>query len=34
MEGGLLFSEDKWKGPDGTVFDITDQVWAGAEPLN
>ncbi len=30
---GLLFSEDKWKGPDGTVFDITDQVWTGAEPL-
>jgi catechol 2,3-dioxygenase-like lactoylglutathione lyase family enzyme len=26
------FFEDKWKGPDGAVFDITDQGWVGAQP--
>jgi len=26
-------SEEKWKGPDGTVIDITDQGWVGALPL-
>jgi len=26
------FFEEKWKGPDGTVIDITDQGWVGAEP--
>ena len=26
------FFEDKWKGPDGTVFDITDEGWVGAQP--
>jgi methylmalonyl-CoA/ethylmalonyl-CoA epimerase len=26
------FFEEKWKGPDGTLFDITDQGWAGALP--
>jgi catechol 2,3-dioxygenase-like lactoylglutathione lyase family enzyme len=26
------FFEDKWKGPDGTVFDITDHGWVGAQP--
>src|SRR5574342_736989 len=24
--------EEKWKGPDGTVIDITDQGWVGASP--
>lgn len=26
------FFEEKWKGPDGTVIDITDQGWVGALP--
>ena len=26
------FFEEKWKGPDGTTIDITDQGWVGAEP--
>ena len=26
------FFEEKWKGPDGTVVDITDQGWVGALP--
>lgn len=26
------FFEEKWKGPDGTLFDITDKGWAGALP--
>lgn len=26
------FFEEKWKGPDGTVIDITDAGWAGALP--
>ncbi len=26
------FFEDKWKGPDGTVIDITDAGWVGATP--
>lgn len=26
------FFEEKWKGPDGTVIDITDRGWVGAEP--
>jgi catechol 2,3-dioxygenase-like lactoylglutathione lyase family enzyme len=26
------FFEEKWKGPEGTVIDITDQGWVGAEP--
>ncbi|HWP56624.1 MAG TPA: VOC family protein [Candidatus Acidoferrales bacterium] len=26
------FFEEKWKGPDGTVIDITDQGWVGAAP--
>ena len=25
---------DKWKGPDGVVFDVTDKVWRGAEAMN
>ena len=24
------YFEEKWKGPDGTVIDITDSGWAGA----
>jgi methylmalonyl-CoA/ethylmalonyl-CoA epimerase len=27
----VLF-EEKWKGPDGVVFDITDKGWTGAKP--
>ncbi len=30
---GLVHSEDKWKGPDGVLFDVTDQGWTGALPL-
>jgi catechol 2,3-dioxygenase-like lactoylglutathione lyase family enzyme len=26
------YFEEKWKGPDGTVIDITDSGWAGALP--
>lgn len=26
------FFEEKWKGPDGTVIDITDEGWVGAAP--
>lgn len=26
------FFEEKWKGPDGTLFDITDKGWVGALP--
>ena len=26
------FFEEKWRGPDGTVIDITDQGWVGALP--
>jgi len=26
------FFEEKWKGPDATVIDITDQGWVGASP--
>lgn len=26
------FFEEKWKGPDGTVIDITDKGWVGALP--
>jgi len=32
-QGALIHSEDKWKGPDGVVFDITDTGWTGAKPL-
>ena len=28
------FFEEKWKGPDGTVIDITDRGWVGALPLH
>jgi methylmalonyl-CoA/ethylmalonyl-CoA epimerase len=28
----LGFFEEKWKGPDGTVIDITDEGWVGAAP--
>jgi len=30
---GLVHSEDKWKGPDGVLLDVTDQAWTGALPL-
>jgi hypothetical protein len=30
---GLVHAEDKWKGPDGVLFDVTDQAWTGALPL-
>jgi catechol 2,3-dioxygenase-like lactoylglutathione lyase family enzyme len=26
------FFEEKWRGPDGTIVDITDQGWVGARP--
>ncbi|MGI0014684.1 MAG: VOC family protein [Nitrososphaera sp.] len=26
------FFEEKWKGPDGALFDITAEGWAGALP--
>jgi methylmalonyl-CoA/ethylmalonyl-CoA epimerase len=26
------FFEEQWKGPDGTVIDITDEGWVGAAP--
>ena len=29
----VLF-EEKWKGPDGVVFDITEKGWTGAKPLS
>ena len=29
----VLF-EEKWQGPDGVVFDITDKGWTGAKPLD
>lgn len=29
--GNNLF-EEKWKGPDGVVFDITQHGWTGAKP--
>jgi len=28
------FFEEKWKGLDGTVIDITDRGWVGALPLH
>jgi catechol 2,3-dioxygenase-like lactoylglutathione lyase family enzyme len=31
---GLVHSEDKWKGPDGVLLDVTDQPWTGALPLS
>ena len=33
-QGALKHFEDKWKGPDGVVFDITDTGWTGARPLD
>jgi hypothetical protein len=30
---GLVHAEDKWKGPDGMLFDMTDQARTGALPL-
>ena len=30
---GLVHAEDKWRGPDGVLFDVTDQGWTGARPL-
>jgi hypothetical protein len=29
----MVDSEDKWKGPDGVLLDVTDQAWTGALPL-
>ena len=28
------FFEEKYKGPDGVMIDITGEGWAGAEPLS
>jgi methylmalonyl-CoA/ethylmalonyl-CoA epimerase len=28
----LIHHEDKWRGPDGVVLDITDTGWTGARP--
>ena len=33
-QGALKHFEDKWKGPDGVVFDITDTDWMGVRPLD
>jgi len=30
----LIHHEDKWRGPDGVVIDITDTGWTGARPLD
>lgn len=32
--GQNVLFEEKWKGPDGVVFDITDKGWTGAKPPN
>jgi methylmalonyl-CoA/ethylmalonyl-CoA epimerase len=30
--GQNVLFEEKWKGPDGVVFDITAKGWTGAKP--
>lgn len=30
----LIHHEEKWRGPDGVVIDITDTGWTGARPLD
>lgn len=30
---GTSFFEEKWKGPDGVMIDISEHGWAGARPI-